>query len=120
MVKGSLQKTIKFLQLKFNREIGPVIKNFHSWLEHHKNFPKAYNKFLLRDILHYNDEDIKELSLVDYNLAVHYAMETYVRRDLLFIMNRGKKRKTGKDEIEIEISHPEIEEWISQQYQEEE
>ena len=76
---------------------------------------------MLRDILHYTEEDIKNLSLIEYNLALHYALETYIRRDVMFIMSKiyGSK-KPEKGSITITIEHPKIEEWVKKQYGKEE
>ena len=63
------------------------------------------------------------LGILEYELALHYAMETYVRRDILFIMSEiygGKPDKSGNDTITLKIEHPEIEEWIKQQYENDE
>lgn len=89
-------------------------------MDDHKNFPTRIQKFIIRDILQYSDEEIKMLSLSDYQLALYYASETYVRRDILFIMNKiyGKKGSDSKDNIKLKIEHPEIEEWIQEQYEE--
>lgn len=87
-------------------------------MEHHKNFPKPFYKFILRDILHYTEEDIRNLSLVDHTYAIHYAAETYIRRDVMFIMSKiygGKPDDKG--DISFTIEHPEIEQWIKEQYE---
>ena len=59
------------------------------------------------------------LSLSDYQLALYYASETYVRRDILFIMSKiyGKKNPNDKGSNTLQIKHPEIEEWIKEQYE---
>lgn len=101
----------------------PIIENFQKWTEHHRNFPTQYHKFLFRDILNYTDEEIKNLSLLDYNLALNYALETYIRRDLVFVMSSiygGKKKgKSGKGTTII-VPQPEIEEWVRKQYEDDE
>ena len=76
---------------------------------------------MLRDILHYTKEDIKKLSLIEHNLALHYALETYIRRDVMFVMSKiyGSK-KPEKGDITITIEHPDIEKWIKEQYEKEE
>jgi len=68
--------------------------------------------------LHYSEEELKKLSLIDYNLALNYALETYVRRDIFFIISTvftSEKEKSSK-EIGFTIEHPEIETWIKEQY----
>ena len=108
-------------QKRFEKETEPVIKNFHSWLDHHKNYPSVFKKFLLRDILHYSDKEVRELSMVDYTYATHYALETYLRRDVAHVMNQvyGTKKKTpsGKKEKTIKIEHPDIKEYIQESYE---
>lgn len=76
---------------------------------------------MLRDILHYTDDDIRNLSLIDLNLAMHYSLETYVRRDTFFVMSKiyGKGKSNEKGKISFTIEHPEIEAWIKEQYKEE-
>ena len=61
------------------------------------------------------------MSLIDYNLALYYALETYGRRDLIYVMSRiyGKKGKKGKDTFGFKIEQPEIEEWVAKQYEKE-
>ena len=122
---GSLPKAkaLKKLQLKFKRETEPVIKNFHSWFEHHRNFPDQLKKFLLRDIFNYTDEEMRNLSYRDYHYALHYALNTYVRRDVLFVMSKifkGKESSGGSKPpgtTTIIIEQPEIEQWIEEQYE---
>ena len=90
---------------------------------HHRNFPTKFQKLIIRDILGYSDEEITNLSLVDYELALFYSIETYVRRDILFIMSQiygDKKGKSGEDSLNLIFEQPEIEEWIKQQYEIEE
>lgn len=74
----------------------------------------------MRDILHYTDDEINRLSLVDYNLALNYALDTYARRDIVFVMGSiyGKKPKNYKNTLEISIQHPEIEEYIKKSHEE--
>lgn len=98
------------------------MKRFNDWLDHHRNFPSKFNKYILRDILNYSDEEIKNLGLMDFNLALQYAVETYVRRDVYFIMNSiySDKKKTKKGTKKLVIEHPEIEEWVKQQYENDE
>lgn len=59
--------------------------------------------------------------MIDYNLALNYALDTYVRRDLLFVMGKiyGQKKKKPGDK-DFVIKHLEIEEWIKEQYEDEE
>jgi len=59
------------------------------------------------------------LSLLDYELALYYATEAYVRRDILFIMSNiyGKKKTSDNKGITLKIEHPEIEDWIKEQYE---
>lgn len=58
--------------------------------------------------------------MVDYNLALNYALETYVRRDVVFIISKIFPSKKGKDsDIEFTIKHEDIEEWIQEQYEKE-
>ena len=78
---------------------------------------------MLRDIFKYTDEEIDKLSLIDYELAFHYALETYIRRDLVFVMGKvfGTKKKPGdKDGTTIIVPQPEIEQWIKEQYDKDE
>ena len=78
---------------------------------------------MLRDILKYTDGEIDKLSLIDYELAFHYALETYIRRDLVFVMGKvfGNKTKSGdKDGTTIIVPQPEIEQWIKEQYDKDE
>ena len=117
-VKGSKQYKKEELRLK----IEPIQKNFYSWLEHHKNFPEKLQKYILKDILHYSEEELKKLSLIEYNLALNYALETYVRRDVFFIMKTifTKEEKSQSRDIGFVIPHPEIEAYIKEQYKEKE
>lgn len=89
-------------------------------MKHHRNFPIKFQKFLLRDILRYTNEDIKNLSLIDYEFALHYALDTYARRDVAFVMESiyGEKGD-DKGNTSIKIEHPEIEAWIKKQYEKE-
>lgn len=52
----------------------------------------------------------------EYILASEYAKITYVHRDILSIMSRKEKKKTGLD---LDIEHPGIENWIAEQYEKE-
>ena len=76
-----------------------------------------YQKFVLRDILHYTDEEINDLSLLDYNLALNYSLETYVRRDVMGIMSSGKK-EDPKGTFSYTIKHTGIELYIKESYEE--
>ncbi len=57
------------------------------------------------------------MSLLDYNLALNYSLETYVRRDVAGIMGSGKK-KDPKGTFSYAIKHPEIELYIKESYEE--
>lgn len=72
----------------------------------------------MRDILHYTEEDIRNLSLVDYRLALAYSLMTYSRRDIAYIQQQifGKK-KTSNEGFGFTIEHPQIEQWIEEQYE---
>jgi hypothetical protein len=66
---------------------------------------------------------MENLSVVDYELALFYSTETYVRRDILLIMSQiygDKKGKSQKGSTTLLFEHPEIEEWIKEQYENEE
>lgn len=75
--------------------------------------------FLLRDILHYSDKEVKNLSLEEYVYAVQYAQETYIRRDVGFIMSKiyGKKDKGNDKTLNISVPQTDIENWVKQQYE---
>ncbi|KKM77944.1 hypothetical protein LCGC14_1364950 [marine sediment metagenome] len=78
---------------------------------------------MLRDILKYTDGEIDKLSLIDYELAFHYALETYIRRDLVFVMGKvfgDNKDSEGKGGTTIIVPQPEIEQWIKEQYDKDE
>ena len=78
---------------------------------------------MLRDIFKYTDEEIDKLSLIDYELAFHYALETYVRRDVVYVMGAiygDKKDSEGKGGNTIIVPQPEIEAWIKEQYEKDE
>ena len=72
----------------------------------------------MRDILYYDDNDIRNLSLVDYRLALAYSLMTYSRRDIEYIQQQifGKK-KTSNEGFGFTIEHPQIEQWIEEQYE---
>lgn len=76
---------------------------------------------MLRDILHYTKEDIRKLALMELQLAIHYAVETYSRRDVLFIMKAiyGGGKPSDQGDIAVSISHPDIEKYIKEQYENE-
>ena len=61
------------------------------------------------------------MSLVEYELAFHYALETYVRRDVVYVMGRifGDKKGKGKGGTTLIVPQPEIEQWIKEQYENE-
>ena len=63
------------------------------------------------------------MSLVEYDLAFYYALETYVRRDVVFVMGSiyGAKKGKGKGKggTTLIVPQPEIEEWIKEQYENE-
>lgn len=63
------------------------------------------------------------MSLVEYNLALSYSLETYARRDLVYVMSKiygDKKGNKGKDTFGFTIEHPEIEAYIRESYNKEE
>lgn len=48
---------------------------------------------------------------------MHYALETYTRRDVAFVMSKIYGGKgSDKGGTTISIKHPEIEEWVAEQY----
>ena len=59
------------------------------------------------------------MSLVDYNLALNYAMKTYVRRDIGFVMRNIFGKKEGKDKktFGYKIRHPGIENYVKESYE---
>ena len=60
------------------------------------------------------------MSLVEYEIAFHYALETYIRRDVLFIMSKiyGGKKGSGEGKgTTIIVPQPEIKEWVKKQYE---
>lgn len=60
------------------------------------------------------------MSLVEYELALDYSLDTYIRRDVMFVMNQiygGKKGKKGKGTFGFTFEQPEIEEWVAKQYE---
>lgn len=58
------------------------------------------------------------MSLIEYNLALHYALETYNRRDIMFIMSKIYGKKGGdKGDINLTIPQTEIEDWVKKQYE---
>lgn len=59
------------------------------------------------------------LSLIDYSLALYYSLETYIRRDIMFIMSQIYKKKgvKGKGTFGFTVEQPEIEAWVRQQYE---
>ncbi len=59
------------------------------------------------------------MSLVELDLALNYALETYIRRDIYFIMTKiyGIKKGEGKGKTKIVIEHPEIEQYIKESYE---
>lgn len=88
-------------------------------MEHRKNFPEVFEKYILRDILHYTEEEIKELGFDEYQYALTYALETYTRRDILYIMVKifdTKGKKTPKGGKKMVIKHPDIEKYIEDAY----
>lgn len=63
------------------------------------------------------------MSLVDYNYAIHYALETYTRRDVAYVMKNifgNNKDSNPSGTTTIKIEQPEIEQWIKEQYEEDE
>lgn len=62
------------------------------------------------------------MSLVEYNLALNYALETYARRDLIHVMTqifKGKGGSSDKGTFGFTIEHPEIEAYIRESYENE-
>jgi hypothetical protein len=76
----------------------------------------------LRDILNYNDEDVRNMSLIEHELALHYALETYIRRDALFLMSKflgkSKGKSSGYTEFTLVVPQVEIEQYIAESYAE--
>lgn len=81
---------------------------------------------MLRDILHYSKEELKELSLLEHDLALNYALDTYMRRDLVFVHSELNKKKgsrgsvNGENEgkpLDFTIEHPEIEQYAQERYE---
>jgi len=94
------------------------MRKFQRWLKYHRSFPEEYQEFILRDILNYTKREIEEMDWLELNLALNYAMETYVRRDLVFVLTKIFANKKGSgNEINLLFNHPEIEEYIKESYQ---
>lgn len=109
---------LESLDSKFSREFKPILKRFHDWLKTRMNFPTDVIPFLLRDIFGFTKEDIKKLSLMEYKIAFMYALETYSRRDIVYVMEHmfGGKTSTTQGNLDFIIEHPGIEKYIEDSY----
>ena len=63
-----------------------------------------------------------ELGLMDRTFALHYALETYVRRDVMFVMSKvfgdGKQPQPTGKVVKLIVPQEEIREWVEKQYEE--
>jgi len=60
---------------------------------------------------------------MEYELAFHYALDTYARRDVAYVMGKihGKKEGSGDSGgTTIIVPQQEIEQWVKEQYEDEE
>lgn len=103
---------------KARKEFGSLAKDFAEYIHDRKGrLPEEFEECLLRDVLHYTTEDLENLTIEQYVVGLLYAETTYMRRDVVFALEKifSGKRKNGrptKGEYDFTINHPEVEKYI--------
>jgi hypothetical protein len=87
-----------------------------------KELPPAMYDLVIRDILHYNTEEIDKMNFDEYTTALTYSVSTYMQRNLQMVLNNmfkpTKKPKNEKGEISFSVEQPEMMEWLKNHYKE--
>jgi len=67
------------------------------------NIPYEYQTYLLRDILGYTDDDILDMTVVDYRRALNYAWLTYTLRRPDYIIRKMFAKQKGDEDVEFDL-----------------
>jgi hypothetical protein len=105
------------METRLRSELKTALDSWKRYQEFHKgSFPHQFSDFLLKDILNYSKEELNDLTLQEYSLACIYSEDTYLRRDVAYVMSQVYSDKKDKGHPLV-IEHPEIEDWIKEQYE---
>ena len=112
-----------FFDETLTEELTPIFEQFALFsMGEVKKLPPSMYDFIIRDILHYTQEELDMLDYDQYILALVYSINTYMQRNVLMSLNKLFSKKESNlntaEEVSFYVKQPEIKKWLKEHYDE--